>query len=74
MCGELEGDVHAALCCAETAVWRTNLKCEKLFSYQKEFIIKIIDCNNSVLVKDIGNYLFKAGKHGRDMQIKKRWS
>jgi hypothetical protein len=43
-CGEFDDDEHVTLGCGETAGWKINSKCRKLFNYHEEFIIKKLNC------------------------------
>jgi hypothetical protein len=71
MYGKLQESKYVIFGCGETAGCRMNLKCEKWLNYHEFIIRKIINCNNSFFVKDIGNCLFNVkGNWMRHMEKK----
>jgi phage pi2 protein 07 len=59
----LEDAEHVILGSGDIAGWRINLKCKKCLNQNGKFIIKkIINCKNSLFVKNIVNYLLKVGR------------
>jgi hypothetical protein len=60
LCSKEEDSIHILLKCSETRKWREQFLSRKWFS-RNEWIVfkKIINCNNSIELRNIGSYLYK---------------
>jgi hypothetical protein len=60
LCSEEEDPVHILLKCSETRKWRERFLNRKLLRLNELIVLnKIINCNNSIELRNIGNYLYK---------------
>jgi hypothetical protein len=56
LCSEEEDPIHILLKCSETRKWREQFLNRK---WLRPAFKKIINCNNSIELKNIGSYLYK---------------
>jgi hypothetical protein len=60
LCNEEEDPIHILLKCTETRKWREQFLNRKWLRLNELIVLKkIINCNNSIELRDIGNYLHK---------------
>jgi hypothetical protein len=60
LCSEKEDSIHILLKCSETRKWREQFLSRKLLSLNEWIVFKkIIKCNNSIELRNIGSYLYK---------------
>jgi hypothetical protein len=60
LCSEEEDPVHILLKCSETRKWREQFLSRKWLRLNELIVLKkIINCNNSIELRNIGSYLYK---------------
>jgi hypothetical protein len=60
LCSEEEDPIHILLKCSETRKWREQFLSIKWLSLNEWIVFKkIINCNNSIELRNIGSYLYK---------------
>jgi hypothetical protein len=65
LCSEEEDPIHILLKCSETRKWREQFLSRKWLRLNEWIVFKkIINCNNSIELRNIGSYLYK---------IKRKW-
>jgi hypothetical protein len=60
LCSEEEDPIHILLKCSETRKWREQFLSRKWLRLNEWIVLKkIINCNNSIALRNIGSYLYK---------------
>jgi hypothetical protein len=60
LCSEEEDPIHVLLKCSETRKWREQFLRRKWFRLNEWIAYKkIVNCNNSIELRNIGSYLYK---------------
>jgi hypothetical protein len=60
LCSEEEDPIHILLKCSETRKWRDQFLSRKWLRLNELIVLKkIINCNNSIELRNIENYLYK---------------
>jgi hypothetical protein len=66
LCSEEEDSIHIILKCSETRKWREQFLSRKWLSLNEWIVFKkIINCNNSIELRNIGSYVYKIKFNGR---------